>query len=168
MKQATKEKNMYIHILKLHLNIVPELRHLLYWRKSFCMPVSMKSAASEHSHVLTPCTNFSLLLKHCDLTVIVTLSEIMAKRSVVKQFPAEILQQCSSMDSCMWMRIVLEENYTRCQHSAPSVLNGLTQSFSASQYTCDVTVVPCCMNSTISTLFLSHRQLPSAFWQTFL
>jgi hypothetical protein len=37
--------------------------------------------------------------------------------------------------------------------------------FSVSQGTSDVTVIPCCMNSTVSTPFLSRKQLPSAFWQ---
>jgi hypothetical protein len=38
--------------------------------------------------------------------------------------------------------------------------------FSALQYTSDAIVVPCCMNSTISTPFLSSptKQLPSANW----
>jgi hypothetical protein len=40
-------------------------------------------------------------------------------------------------------------------------------SFNASAYTCDVAVIPCCMNSTITTHFLScpKKQLLSAFWQ---
>jgi hypothetical protein len=38
------------------------------------------------------------------------------------------------------------------------------------QYTFDITVVPCCMNSTISMPFLScpRKEFPSAMWQTFV
>jgi hypothetical protein len=47
----------------------------------------------------------------------------------------------------------------------PFVLNGHTQFLSVLQYTSDIIVVPCCMNSTISTSFLSPKQLQSAFLQ---
>jgi hypothetical protein len=69
---------------------------------------------------LTPSINFSLLLKHCDpkqffgkvKEVVITRSEIRALRRLVKQLPVEMLQQCSSVSSCMQMRIVMEEHYT--------------------------------------------------------
>jgi hypothetical protein len=57
----------------------------------------------------------------------------------------------------MRTRIIIDEHYTGSQHSTSFVLNGHTQFFSVSQYTSDVTVVPCCMNSTISTPFLSQK-----------
>jgi hypothetical protein len=64
----------------------------------------------------------------------VTQSEIRAVRRVVKQLPVEMLQQYSSVNSCMRICIVMEEHYTGCQHSTPFVLNGPTQDFSTSQY----------------------------------
>jgi hypothetical protein len=39
-------------------------------------------------------------------------SEIRAVRRVVKQLPVEMLQQCLSANSCLWMCIVMEEHYT--------------------------------------------------------
>jgi hypothetical protein len=51
----------------------------------------------------------------------------------------------------------MEEHYTGCQQSTPFVLHGPTQFVSVSQYTSDVTVVPCCMNYTISTTFPSQK-----------
>jgi hypothetical protein len=39
----------------------------------------------------------------------------------------------------------------------PFVLTGPTQLPSVSQYTSDITVVPCCTNSNISTPFLSRK-----------
>jgi hypothetical protein len=60
----------------------------------------------------------------------------------------------------MQMRIAKEEHYeyTGCQHSMPFIPNGPMQFFFwCLQYTSDITVVPSCMNSTISTPFLSHQ-----------
>jgi hypothetical protein len=61
----------------------------------------------------------------------VTRSKIRAVRSVVKQFLAEELQQCSSESRCMRTRIVMEEHYeyTVCQHSMLFALNWPTQYF---------------------------------------
>jgi hypothetical protein len=50
----------------------------------------------------------------------------------------------------------MEEHYTVCQHSTPFILNGPKQFLIITQYSCDI-VTPCCMNSTISTQFLSHK-----------
>jgi hypothetical protein len=63
--------------------------------------------------------------------VVVARSEIRAVRRVVRQLPVEMLQQCSSANSCMQTHIVMEEyyKYTACQHSMPFVLNGPTQVF---------------------------------------
>jgi hypothetical protein len=47
----------------------------------------------------------------------------MAVRRVVKQLLAEMFQQCLSVSSCMWMHIVMEEHYTKCQRPMPFVLN---------------------------------------------
>jgi hypothetical protein len=89
--------------------------------------------------------------------VVVARSEIRALKRVVKQLPVELLQQSSSASSCMRTRIVMEEDYTVCQHSTPFVLNVLTHLHSVSQYTSDVIVVPSYMNSTVTTPFLSHE-----------
>jgi hypothetical protein len=40
-----------------------------------------------------------------------------------------MLQQCSSVSSCMQTHVVMEEHYTVCQHFMPFVLNGLMQLF---------------------------------------
>jgi hypothetical protein len=63
----------------------------------------------------------------------------------------------------MRTRVIMEEHYTGCQHSMPFVLNGLTHFFSVLQYTADVIVVPCCMNSTISTPFLCQKTVAISF-----
>jgi hypothetical protein len=70
-----------------------------------------------------------------------------------------MLQQCSSASSCTCVRTrnVMEEHYTVCQHSMSFVLNGPTQLFSVSQYTSDVIVLSCCMDSTIRTPGLSQK-----------
>jgi hypothetical protein len=107
--------------------------------------------------------------------VVVARSEIWTVRRVVKQLPVEMLQPCLRGSSCMRMRSVMEEHYKGCQHSTPLVLNShkstttnvniprllfwmvLCNSFSVSQYTSDVIVVPCCMSSTINAPFLSQN-----------
>jgi hypothetical protein len=68
-----------------------------------------------------------------DKQVVVAQSEIMAVRRVVKQLPAEMLQQCSSASSCMRMQPYV---------SIPRLLfwMGLRSFFSVSQYTSDVIV----------------------------
>jgi hypothetical protein len=63
----------------------------------------------------------------------------------------------------MWMHIVMEEHHTVCRHSTPFVLNDHMHFFSVLQYTSDVTVVPCCMNSTIRTFFLSQKTVSISF-----
>jgi hypothetical protein len=61
--------------------------------------------------------------------VVVARREIRALRRVVKQFPVEMLQECSSLNGCMGTRNVMEEHYSRCQHSVPFVLNGPVKCF---------------------------------------
>jgi hypothetical protein len=51
----------------------------------------------------------------------------------------------------------MEGHYNGCQHSAPFVLNSLTQFLCVSQYTSEVIVVRYCMNSTISIPFLPSK-----------
>jgi hypothetical protein len=61
----------------------------------------------------------------------------------------------------------MEEHYTGCQHSTPFVLNGPTQFFCGIlQYTGDI-LVPCCMNSTISTPFLPQKTVAISFLADF-
>jgi hypothetical protein len=73
-----------------------------------------------------------------------------------------MLQQCSSANSCMRTRIVMEKHCTGCQHSAPIFWMTLS-SFFVSQCTSHVTVVPCCIKSTISTPFLSQKSVATSF-----
>jgi hypothetical protein len=47
----------------------------------------------------------------------------------------------------IWTLIAMEEHYTGCQQSTTFVLNVSTQFSIAVQYTCDVIVAPCCVNS---------------------
>jgi hypothetical protein len=96
--------------------------------------------------------------------VVVTQDEIRDVRRVVKQLQVQMLQQCSSASSCMRTRIFMEEHYTGCQHSKPSFRMAL-RSFLVfrMQYTCDVIVVPCCMNCTLSAPFLSQKTVAIRF-----
>jgi hypothetical protein len=57
----------------------------------------------------------------------------------------------------------MEEHYTGCQHSMPIVPNDPIQFFNVSQYTSDIIEVSCCMNSTISTSFLSQKKVAFSF-----
>jgi hypothetical protein len=66
--------------------------------------------------------------------VVVSVSEIKAVRRVVKQLPVEMLYQCSNGSSCMWTRIVMEEQYTEYKHSMSFDLNGPTLLLSISEY----------------------------------
>jgi hypothetical protein len=79
-----------------------------------------------------------------------------------------MLQHCSSVGSCMRERIAMKEHYSGYQHSTPFFWTALRSCFSVSQYISDIIVAPCYMNSTISTPFLFQKQMPSAFWQTFV
>jgi hypothetical protein len=69
-----------------------------------------------------------------------------------------MLQLCSSASSRMQTCIVMKEHYPGCHHSTPFVLNGPAQFFlCVLQYIYDIVVVPCCMNSTISTPFVPQK-----------
>jgi hypothetical protein len=131
----------------------------------------MKSATCELSHVLTPSIN-SLLLKCClwskpvllvGKQVAVIWCDIRAVWRVVKQLPAEKLQQCSSASSCMCTHNVMEEHSPDV--SIPGLLFWMVLStyFSVSQHTADVTVISCCMNSTISSPFLFQKTAAISF-----
>jgi hypothetical protein len=61
--------------------------------------------------------------------VVVARSENRVVRRMVKQHPAEMLEQCASASSCMWTRDVMQEHYTVCQHSTPFVMNGSSSFF---------------------------------------
>ena len=74
-----------------------------------------------------------------------------------------MLQQSSSASSCMQTLIVMKNHCTKCQHSTPFFLNGTTKVLTVSLYTSDITVVPHCINSTISTPFLSQKTAASSF-----
>jgi hypothetical protein len=177
-KQGTRKKcnttNSYIRVLQLHPNIASVGNEALISGSKLCMAVS-KSAVYELSHVLIPSISSSTVealwsqpVLHLGQQVLAARSEIRAVRRVVKQLPVEMIQQCLSANSCMRARIVVDEHYTECQHSDPFPLNGRPCAFiNFSQYTSDVKV-RCCMNSTVSTSFLSQKQLPSAFWETFV
>jgi hypothetical protein len=70
-KQAIREKKLLHtknrYVLKLILNVVTAgIETLVSGNKFFCTPVSKKPALCDHSHVLKPSINASLLLKRCD------------------------------------------------------------------------------------------------------
>jgi hypothetical protein len=88
---------------------------------------------------------------------------IMAVRRVVKQVPVEILQQYFSPRSYVWMCIVMEQHYTRCQHSMPLFLKASMQFFSDSQYTSNTIMILYCIDSTISTPSLSQKTVEISF-----
>jgi hypothetical protein len=75
-----------------------------------------------------------------------------------------MLQQCSSACRSMRARIVLDHVIIP-NVSIPRLLflMALRSFLSVSQYTSDVIVVPCCMNSTISTPFLSQKTVSISF-----
>jgi hypothetical protein len=73
-----------------------------------------------------------------------------------------MLQKCLSESSCTWTHSVMEEHYTRCQLSTLFDLNGCTQFFFFLTFH-SMIVVPSCMNSTISTPFLSQKIFTISF-----
>jgi hypothetical protein len=77
---------------------------------------------------------------------------------MVKQLQVEMLQHCSSASSYMRTCIVTEEHYTDVStpHVFPEWSYAVFLVF-RKQYTSYVSVVPCCMNSTTSTPFLSQK-----------
>jgi tRNA(Arg) A34 adenosine deaminase TadA len=94
-----------------------------------------------------------MIIAHCEIT---------ALRRVLKQLQVEVFQQCISASSYVQMCIILmEEYFIECQRSTPFVLNGPMHFYCVLEYTWEVTVVPCYMNSTTSTIFLSQE---TVFW----
>jgi hypothetical protein len=89
-------------------------------------------------------------------------SRIRAVRRVVKQIPTEMLQQCSSVSSCMWTCVIMEKHYTGCQRSCFHS-EWPYKVFNIFQYTYKITVFTCCLNSTISTPFLSQKTVAISF-----
>jgi hypothetical protein len=55
--------------------------------------------------------------------VAVSERKIRAVRRMVKQLPAEMLQQYSSANSFMQMPIIMLEQYAGCVYSTPFILN---------------------------------------------
>jgi hypothetical protein len=126
-------KNTYV--LKLVLNIViAGIEALFVSGKKFLSACVKQSAACELSHVFKPYINSlvdalsSQPIFQAGKQVVVALSKIRAVRRVVKQLPVEMLQQCWSASSCMWICVVMK-HYTRYQCSMPFVLNGPMQFF---------------------------------------
>jgi hypothetical protein len=78
---------------------------------------------------------------------------------VVKQHPVEMLQQCSSANSYTVCGSALSWRNTTPYVSIPRLLfwMSLRSYISVSQYISDVIMVPCCINSAISTPFLSQK-----------
>jgi hypothetical protein len=129
-----------MYILTLLLNIVTSRTEALVATGKKCL----HSCANEVYHL---CAQSCFDTVH-QLPIIVEVLRSQPFLSVCKQPSLEMLQQWSSAKSCMQTCIVREANYVRCPHSMPLVLHGPIQSFRVLQYTFDVTVVPCCMNST--------------------
>jgi hypothetical protein len=96
--------------------------------------------------------------------VAVDRSEIMAVRRVVRQFSNETLQQCSSASSCTCIRprIVMEEHHTRLHAFCSEWPFAVFLVFRSTPLTL-VSVVPFCMNSTISPPFLSQKTVVISF-----
>jgi hypothetical protein len=82
---------------------------------------------------------------------------------VVKQLPVEMLQQCSGAAS--GMQDVHCHGGALHQMSAFHAFcsEALHSFFGVSQYTFDIIMVPCCMNFTITTPFLSHKTVAIRF-----
>jgi hypothetical protein len=95
--------------------------------------------------------------------VAVARSEIRVVRRVVKQLPVENLQQCSNAQlyadaHCHGGALRrISEIYWFCSECPYTVY------FRVSQHTTAVILVPCCLNSTISILFLPQKTAPTAF-----
>jgi hypothetical protein len=152
----------------------------------------MKSTACELSHILIPSVNSSLLLKCCDQNpnpvlqfgmnkqVVVIQNKILAVRSVAKQLPVEMPQLCSSGNSSTCQRRSTTPDFSIPFHLFWTALHSLLSfpqywyTFDLGGvrlghcYTSDLTVVSCCMNSTIRTSLLSQNTVAISFWQTTL
>jgi hypothetical protein len=127
-----------MYILQLLLNIITagtetlvvSGNRLLYaCVTEVCRPWAQPCFDTFHQLLITVEALWSQPVLQVGKQVVVTQSEIRAVRRVVKQLLAEMLQQCTCSCKSMQTHIVMEEHYTRCQHSMPSVLNGSTQFF---------------------------------------
>jgi hypothetical protein len=138
---------MYIqntYIFKLLLNVItPGIEPLVLLRKKFlyaCVKEVYHLWAQPrfdtfHQLIIVEAVCMQPILQ-VGKQVVVTWSEIRALRRVVKQLPVEMLPQCSSVSSCMRTSIVMEENYTICQHPTLFVLNGPIKVFFACFWMC--------------------------------
>jgi hypothetical protein len=133
------------------------------------MPVSNKSATCELSHVFTPSINYSLLLKHCDPNQFFQVGKTGGNRSEWDQGCKKSNNSQLKCSSSAWVgaavcRYALSQN-TTLDTSIPHLLFWmvLCSFFNVSQYTSDIIVVPCCMNSTISSPFQSQKTVTISF-----
>jgi hypothetical protein len=163
--------NYYIQKIHTYLSYFstwspPELRHF-YRGIRFFMPVSSAKfwhIPSRQLLIIIEASWFQPVLQ-AGKQAVVARSEIRAVRRVVKQLPVEMLQQYSSASSCTVCRRALSWKSTTPDGSIPrlSFWMILRRFFSVSQYTCNVIVVPCCMNSTISSPFPSQKTVAISF-----
>jgi hypothetical protein len=140
----------------------PELRHL-YRGIGFCMPLS--AVSSDNFDTFHNLLNIIVMLWSQPVLqvvrqVAVARSEIRAVRRVVQQLPVGMLQHCSNVSSRMRTRIV--------QHSTTFILNRPMQFFvfRNALMTLLWSVVAWIPPSAL--LYCYRKQLPSAFWQTFV
>jgi hypothetical protein len=78
-----------------------------------------------------------------------------------------MIQQSPGAGNFTRTRVVMEDYYIICQYSTTLVLNDRTHvDFSVSQYSSDIIMVPCSMNSATRTPFRSQLHLLPSFWQT--
>jgi hypothetical protein len=123
---------------------------VLKWKQSY---------ADMHVHI--SCIIFTMEML---MLMLVAQNKFRPVRRVVKQLPAEMLQQCSSGSSLMWICMVTEEHYTTYHHSMSFVLKGPMQCFLVFHNTLLIFLW----------FFLHEFQhqysfpSPTAFWQTFV
>jgi hypothetical protein len=137
-KMLLYKKYIHTYILKLFLNIVTariealimsENKFLCACVKGVCLLWAQPCFDTFHQiHIIVKAL-WSHPVLQVGKQVVVAWSEIMAVRSVVRQLPFEMLQQCSCDSSCMRTHIVMDEHYTVCRHSTPFVLNRPTEFF---------------------------------------
>jgi hypothetical protein len=94
--------------------------------------------------------------------VVATQSKIRAVTGMVKQLPVEMLQECKQLYACMHCHREAPHHMSAF-HTFCSKWLALRSFFSVLQHTCDIIVVPFCMNSAISTPFLSQKTVAISF-----
>jgi hypothetical protein len=179
-KTSNKEQiivyKKYVHTRKLVLNIVTvEIEALVVSGNTFlyaCIKEICPLWAQPHFdtfHQLSFIVEalWSQPVFQVGKRMVVAWSDIRAVRRLVKQLPVEMLQQCSSANSCMRMRFVMEEHYTGYQHSMPFVLNGQSYAVFLVFHDTLLTLLWSCVAwiPPSSLFYCNRKQLPSAFWQ---